>query len=233
MRDGDAELEVGDLPTDLGFCVFVCANVGRSDLYVPSPDYRYMPDPELGPVVLSPSALKALATELPELPIDSQRHQHLALPLPQRINLLQPFLRLDRQLWQFRCASALKALATELPELPIEAEERLEKVYALGKRECASWQPFWDPDPARVARTTSRRFLAPSPPPSKSHLAGSGSQKGCQLVSCPASLPNRHRKVEFVLLVLGPGSISASVKVASSAPSPSATNTSHSLFPNA
>lgn len=45
-----------------------------------------MPDPELGPVVLSPAALKALETEL--------------------------------------------------PELPIEAEERLEKVYGLGKREC-------------------------------------------------------------------------------------------------
>lgn len=51
-----------------------------------SPDYRYMPDPELGPVVLSPAALAALEAEL--------------------------------------------------PELPIEAEERLAKVYGLGKREC-------------------------------------------------------------------------------------------------
>lgn len=51
-----------------------------------SPDYRYMPDPELGPVVLAPAALAALEAEL--------------------------------------------------PELPIEAEERLEKVYGLGKREC-------------------------------------------------------------------------------------------------
>lgn len=51
-----------------------------------SPDYRYMPDPELGPVRV--------------------------------------------------CPDALSALERELPELPAEAEERLARVYGLGKREC-------------------------------------------------------------------------------------------------
>lgn len=37
-----------------------------------SPDYRYMPDPELGPVVLSPAALEALRGELPELPAEAE-----------------------------------------------------------------------------------------------------------------------------------------------------------------
>ncbi|BGP42434.1 hypothetical protein JCM10449v2_006439 [Rhodotorula kratochvilovae] len=37
-----------------------------------SPDYRYVPDPELGALVLSPEALDALRSEMPELPAAAQ-----------------------------------------------------------------------------------------------------------------------------------------------------------------
>lgn len=38
-----------------------------------SPDYRYMPDPELGPIVLSSESLDALRKDLPELPAEAEQ----------------------------------------------------------------------------------------------------------------------------------------------------------------
>lgn len=34
-----------------------------------APDYRYMPDPDLGPVVISPETIERLKASLPELPL--------------------------------------------------------------------------------------------------------------------------------------------------------------------